>query len=129
MFDALLALSQRIRLFVLGPLIVASLVVGAMMALPPAFNSQAILVLPKPPVTELSWLSSSASANALPAAQAATVMKSAVVLDPVFLALNPASGMDDKAREALAASIKTTVSKDGLLRIDETAATALEGVA
>lgn len=127
MFDALLALSQHLKLLVLGPLIVASLVIGAMTAHPPVFNSQAILVLPKPPSTEFSLLGSSASANAPTPAQAATVMKSAVILDAVFLALNPGSGgPDDGAREALAASIKTSATKEGLLKIDVTAATAAE---
>lgn len=129
MFDALLALSRRLRLLVLGPLIVASLVVGALLALPSSFHSQAIIVLPlpKPTVTEIGTLSASVPATALGLAQAASVMKSPMVLDKVFLAMNPGSGTpDDKKRNALAARIQASPTKDGLLKIDVTAASALE---
>lgn len=126
MFDALLALSKNVRLLVLGPLIVAAVVVGALLVLPPRFTSQAMLVLPKSSESGL-LPGYSASASALTALQVATVMKSAVALDQVLLALNPGSGIpEDSARDALAASIKTSVAKDGLLRIEVSAATALE---
>lgn len=126
MFDALLALSKNIRLLVLGPLIVAAVVVGALLVLPPRFTSQAMLVLPKSSESGL-LPGYSASASALTALQVATVMKSAVTLDQVLFVLNPGSGIpEDNARDALAASIKTSVAKDGLLRLEVTSATALD---
>ena len=52
MFDALLVLSRNICLLIAGPLIVAALVVGALLALPARFTSHA-MVLPKTPAVEV----------------------------------------------------------------------------
>lgn len=115
MFDALLALSRSVRLLIAGPLIVAAVVVGALVALPSHYASHSLMALPKPP---------SGGGVAVPTAlQTATMMKSAVVLDQVFSALNPGSVPDDAARDALSKSVKTSVVKDGLLRLEVTSAT------
>ena len=50
-----------------------------------------------------------------------------MVLDQVLLALNPGSGSpDDKARDVLSTDIQATVGKDGMLRVEVTAGTALD---
>lgn len=110
MWNALLAISQNIRLLIVGPILVAAAVVWAFSLSTPRFSSEAILVLP----------------TTSPVGQAAGVMKSLAVVDQVLLALNPSSSPEDSARNALVASIKTSVTKDGLLRVEVTAVTALE---
>ncbi|MDP3163928.1 MAG: hypothetical protein Q8N06_00560 [Hydrogenophaga sp.] len=125
MFDALLALSRSVRLLIAGPLIVAAVVVGALVALPSHYASHSLMALPKPPSGETAGLLLGAGGGvAVPTAlQTATMMKSAVVLDQVFSALNPGSVPDDAARDALSKSVKTSVVKDGLLRLEVTSAT------
>lgn len=128
MFDALLVLSRNICLLIAGPLIVAALVVGALLALPARFTSHAILVLPKTPAVEAGLAPGSGGAWFVPTAlQATAVMKSPIVLDQVLLVMYPGSATpEDSARDALAASIKTTVVKDGSIRLEVTSATALK---
>lgn len=110
LLDTLLVLGQNLWLLILGPLVVASLVLGIQLAWPQRFSSQAILTLP-----------------ASVGAQAPGIMKSAVVLDSVLSSLSPDfNGSRDSARKALAANIKIVAAKDGLLHIDVTAPTAQE---
>jgi hypothetical protein len=116
LLDALIALSQSVRLLVIGPIVVAVAVVCLLFVLPSRFESK-VIFLP----------SAIALGGSQTAWQAAAVMKSVVVLDEVLVALSPGSGRpDDEARVALAASIKTNVLKDGLLHVDVSGATALE---
>lgn len=123
-FDALLALSRNVPLLIAGPLIVAALVVGALVALPSRYASEAVMALPKPPSGEATGSFGAVVGWGVPTVlQAATMMKSAVVLDQVLSALNPGSLPDDAARDALFASVKTSVVKDGLLRLEVTSAT------
>lgn len=125
MFDALLALSRSVRLLIAGPLILAAVVVSVLVALPSRYASNALMALPKPASGELAGLFPGVGGGGgVPTAlQAATVMKSAVVLDQVFSALNPGSVPDDAARDALSRSVKTTAAKDGLLLLEVTSAT------
>lgn len=110
LLDTLLALGQNLWLLILGPLVVASLVLGIQFAWPQRFSSQAILTLP-----------------VSVGAQASGIMKSAVVLDSVLSSLSPDfNGSRDSARKALAANIKIVAAKDGLVHIDVTAPTAQE---
>lgn len=127
MVDALLALSRNIRLLIAGPLIVAAVVVGALLALPSRYVSQALLALPSG-AGAMPGLSLGAGGGwvAPTPMQTATMMKSAVVLDQVLSALSPGPIPDDAARSALSMSVKTSVVKDGLLLLEVTAATPAE---
>jgi capsular polysaccharide biosynthesis protein len=102
MLDLLLVVAENIKLLVIGPLVIGllSLLVG--FALPQSFTSQAILV----------------SAPA----QAAPMMTSPLVLDPVINALNWSGEVSiESARLRLASQIKAVTGKDTLLRLDVTA--------
>lgn len=121
--DSLLILSQNLRLLVIGPLTVAAVVLGILFALPPRFTSQAMVAFP---IGAVSGSLPGYSAT-ITAPQAAALMKSAAVLDPALLLLNSGSNnRGDMARDALAANILIAVARDGLIRIDVTAPTALE---
>jgi uncharacterized protein involved in exopolysaccharide biosynthesis len=102
MLDLLLVIAENIKLLVIVPLVIGllSLLVG--FALPQSFTSQAILV----------------SAPA----QAVSMMKSPLVLDPVINVLNLSSGISmESARIRLADQTKAVIGKDTLLRLDVTA--------
>ena len=102
MLDLLLVIAENIKLLLIGPLVIGllSLLVG--FALPQSFTSQAILV----------------SAPA----QAAPMLTSPLVLDPVINTLNWSDEVSiESARLRLASQIKAVMGKDTLLRLDVTA--------
>lgn len=102
LLDLLLVVAENIKLLVLGPLVIGLLSLLAGFAFPQSFTSQAILV----------------SAPA----QAAPMMKSPLVLDPVINALNLSGSTSmESARLRLAGQIKAVMGKDALLRLDVTA--------
>lgn len=108
LLDLLLIAAGEIKLLILGPLVVGLLALGVGYTLPQSFTSQAILALPTP-------------------AQAATMLVSPIVLDPVIESLKLSKGQSIQlARVELANQIKATVGKDGLLRFDVNANTAPE---
>ena len=112
LLDLLLVVADNLKLLILGPVLVGLLALGIGYVLPQTFISQAILALPTPTPTP---------------AQAAAMMVSPIVLDPVIEALNLAKGQPVQAvRIELAGQIKAAVGKDGLLRLDVRADTALE---
>jgi uncharacterized protein involved in exopolysaccharide biosynthesis len=98
LLDLLLVVVENIKLLVFGPLIIGLLALLTAFALPQSFTSQAILS-PVP-------------------AQAATMMTSPLILDPVINALNWDDGVTiESARAKLAGQIKAVVGKDALLRL------------
>jgi hypothetical protein len=75
LFDLLLVVAENLKLLILGPLVVGLLALGIGYALPQSFTSQAILALPTPTPT-----------------QAAAMLVSPLVLDPVIESLNLSKG-------------------------------------
>jgi methionine-rich copper-binding protein CopC len=105
--DLLLVLAENIKLLVVGPLAMGVIALLAGFALPQSFTSQAIL--------------------ATAPAQAASMMTSPLVLDPVIKTLNFAEGISiEAARAKLTGQIKAVMGKDALLRLDVTAKTPAE---
>lgn len=120
LLDMLLVVAENLKLLVLGPLAVGLLALGISFAMPQSYTSEAILALP----TASSLSSPAPNAQA---AQAAAMMSSPLVLDPVIQSLNLSGGRPIQvARKTLATQIKATVGKDGLLRLDVTANTPTE---
>jgi uncharacterized protein involved in exopolysaccharide biosynthesis len=92
---------------------------------PQSYTSEAILVLPNISVNVNGVVSSAAPTTAT--AQAAAMMVSPLVLDPVIAELNLADGHPiHVARKKLVNQVKAVVGKDGLLRLDATANTSVE---
>ncbi len=109
LLDLMLVAAENIKLLILGPLLAGLLALGVGYAWPQKFISNAILALP---------------AVAPTPAQAAAVMASPVVLDPIIGSLGLSGGRTlQSARVELAQQIKATVGKDLLLRLDVTAET------
>lgn len=118
LLDLLLVVVENLKLLILGPAVVGLLALAIGYALPQSFTSQAILVLPTSTATPTSTPMS---------AQAAAMMVSPLVLDPVIQSLSLSAGLTiESARAKLTSQIKATVGKDGLLRLDVTASTPLE---
>lgn len=112
LLDLLIVVAENLKLLILGPVVVGLLALGVGYALPQSFTSQAILALPTPTPTPT---------------QAAAMMVSAVVLDPVIVSLNLFKGRTvTVARTELASQVKATVDKADLLRLDVTANTPIE---
>lgn len=111
LLDLLLVVAENIKLLILGPLLAVLLVLGAGYVVPQKFISNAILTLP-------------AVASTPTPTQAAAIMVSPVVLDPIVQSVGLSDGQSvHQARNALAGQIKVTVGKDLLIRLDVTAAT------
>lgn len=123
LLDLLLVVAENLKLLILGPVVVGLLALAIAYALPQSFTSQAILALPTPTPTPT-------QAPTPTPTQAAAMMVSPVVLDPVIASLKLSGGRPiEVARMGLARQIKAAVGKDGLLRIDVTSNTALEAQA
>ena len=106
LLDLLLVLAENAKLLLLGPFVVGLLALAGSFALPQKFVSEAILAIPASPQ---------------PAAQAASLMRSPLVLDPVIVAFDLAQGRSvSVARLEFAEAVKATVGKDGLLRLELT---------
>lgn len=106
LLDLLLVLAENTKLLLLGPVVAGLLALAGSFALPQKFVSEAILAIPASPQ---------------PAAQAASLMRSPLVLDPIIGALDMAQGQSvSMARRELAEAVKATVGKDGLLRLELT---------
>jgi hypothetical protein len=111
--DLLLVLAENIKLLVFGPLVIGVIALFAGFGLPQSFTSQAILF--SPPSQALPALAS-------PLSQAAFMMTSPLVLDPVIHLLHGSGGISiEIARAKLASQIKVVFGKDTLLRLDVTA--------
>jgi len=109
--DLLLVVAENLKLLILGPILVGLLALAGAYLVPQSYTSQAILALP----------TATATATAT-ATQAAAMMVSPLVLDPIIESLNLSEGRSMQvARIGLANQIKAAVGKDGLLRLDVTA--------
>ncbi|MDP1529072.1 MAG: Wzz/FepE/Etk N-terminal domain-containing protein [Rhodoferax sp.] len=111
LLDLLVVVAENIKLLLLGPLLAGLVALGIGYALPQNYVSQAILLLP-----------STNSTNSTNSAQAAAMMTSPLVLDPI-IATDPELNAKpiETARIALAGKLKAAVAKDGLLRLEATA--------
>ena len=129
MLDVLLVVAQNLKLLILGPIVVGLIVLGITYQLPPKFVSEAVLVLPVPAPTLIPPATPTLFPPVTPT-QAATIMASPAVLDLVTNAQDIKKGESNHmSRSALAGQVNVTVVKDGLLRLEVTAATATEAQA
>jgi hypothetical protein len=114
LLDMLVLVAQNLKLLILGPLAAGLLALGVCYLVPQSYTSEAIVALPF-------------TAPAGAAAQAAAVMTSPLVLDPVIVSLNLAQGESvQAARKKLVGQVKAITGKDGLLRLETTANSPLE---
>jgi uncharacterized protein involved in exopolysaccharide biosynthesis len=124
LIDLLLVVAENIKLLFFGPIVVGLLALGIGYTLPQSFTSQAILALPTPLATQTQTQTSTQTQTPT---QAAVMMVSPTVLDPVIDALKLSKGQPIQvARTGLINQIKPTVGKDGLLRLEVTAPTPVE---
>ena len=106
LLDLLLVLAENAKLLLLGPLLAGLLALAMSYTLPQQFVSEAILAVPATPQSP---------------AQAASLMRSPLVLDPVVAAFDLAKSRSiNQARQSLADTVKSSVGKDGLLRLSVT---------
>lgn len=120
LLDLLVVMAENIKLLTLGPVAVGLLALGLAFAMPQSYVSRAILVLPR---------STQAQAQVQTQAQesAAAIMISPLVLDQVIHSLGLSVGVSaETARQQVGAQIKAAAGKDGLLRLDVTAASPVE---
>lgn len=127
LFDLLLVVVENLKLLILGPAAIGLLALAIGYALPQSFTSQAILALPTP--TPTPTLTSVPVPIQTPT-QAAAMMVSPVVLDPVIRSLNLSADRSiEGTRTKLASQIKAVAGKDGLLRLNVTANSPLQAQA
>jgi Chain length determinant protein len=108
LLDLLVVVAENLKLLILGPLAAGLLALGIGFSMPQSYVSQAILALKAP-------------------AQAASMMVSPIVLDPVIESLKLSKGLSiEVVRKALAKDVKAAVGKDGLLLLEVTASTPIE---
>lgn len=113
LLDMLVVVAENLKLLILGPVAAGLLALGICYLVPQSYTSEAIIALPN-------------ASNAV-TSQAAALMTSALVLDPVIASLNLSDGHPIQvARKKLVSQIKAVVGKDGLLRLDVTANTPAE---
>lgn len=116
LLDTLVVVAENLKLLILGPLAVGLLALGICYLVPQSYTSEAIVALP--------LTSANPVIGTTATAQAAAVMTSALVLDPVIASLNLAEGRPlQVVRKKLVSKVKAVVGKDGLLRLDTTANT------
>lgn len=110
LIDLLLVIVENLKLLVLGPVLLGFMALGVGYLMPKSYTSNAILSLPTP------------APNTAPSptpAQAAAIMVSPVVLDPVIRSANgELENSIEEQRLNLAKQIKATVGKDMLLRLE-----------
>lgn len=117
--DLLLVLAGNAKLLLLGPLGVGLVALAASYFVPQKFVSEAILVIPI-----------ATGVTVQPAAQAASLMRSPLVLDPVIVAFDLSQGRSvNLARQEFAEAVKASVGKDGLLRLAVTGPSAAQAQA
>lgn len=122
--DVVVTMAENLRLLVFGPVAAGLFALGACYVVPQTFASESIVALQ---YVVSGYGSGNAAATVTATAQAAAVMTSPIVLDPVIMSLNLANGRTIQiARKILAGQVKTNVGKDGLLRLDITANTPAE---
>lgn len=111
LLDLLVVVAENLKLLILGPFAAGLLGLGIAFTLPQSYVSQAILAPPTP-------------------TQAATMMVSSIVLDRVVESMKLSKGQPIQvAHKTLSNEIKTTVGKDGLVRLDVSAPSAIQAQA
>jgi hypothetical protein len=117
--DLLLVLAGNAKLLLLGPLVAGLFALALSYLLPQKYVSEAILVIPI-----------ATGGTAQPTAQAASLMRSPLVLDPVIVAFDLSKGRSvNLARQEFAEAVKASVGKDGLLRLAVTGPSAAQSQA
>lgn len=124
LIDLLLVLATNWKLLVAAPLLVGLCTLAISFSLPQTYISQSILRLPTVNPNQ----QNSGNLISMPTpAQAAAMMTSPIVLDPVIGALDLSQGkVIHDARTGLADKIKAAVGKDTLLRLDVEGSSAAE---
>ena len=113
-FDRLILVLESWRLLLLGPVVAFSVAYGVCFLWQQSYTSYAILAIPLAP-------GQSVQLTQTPV-QAAAMMVSPLVLDPILVALDLSEGRTlEKARKKLAEKIRSSVGKDNLLRLEVTA--------
>ena len=113
LLDLLVVVAENLKLLILGPFAAGLLALGIAFALPQSYVSQAILALPAPAPT-----------------QAAAMMVSSIVLDRVVESMKLSKGQPIQvSSKTLAYEVKATVGKDGLVRLDVSAPSAIQAQA
>jgi hypothetical protein len=113
-FDRLILTLEHWRLLVSGPIVAFLVAYGVCFVWQQSYTSSAILAIPVAP-------GQTAQLTQTPA-QAAAMMVSPLVLDPILVSLNLYEGRTlEKARKRLAEKIRSSVGKDNLLRLEVTA--------
>ena len=120
LLDWLVTVAENLKLLVVGPLAAGLFALGIGFAVPQSYTSESILALPSASADGV--LASTATATTTATLQAAAMMTSPVVLDPVIEALGLRGEQTvQQARKQLVTQIKASVGKDGLLRLEATA--------
>ena len=112
LLDMLVVIAENLKLLVLGPLAAGLVALGICYLVPQSYTSEAIIALPN----------TSPIVTSTATAQAAALMTSALVLDPVIASLRISEGRPIQVvRMKLVNQVKAVVGKDGLLRLHTTA--------
>ena len=123
LLDMLITVAENWRLLIAGPLLAGLLALGFGFQLPKQFTSEAILALPVTAPTTAPSTSATPPIATGPtySAQVASLMTLPLILDQVIGDLDLSNGRPQHVvRKELAARIKATVGKDGLLRLEVT---------
>ena len=113
-FDRLILVLESWRLLLLGPVVAFSVAYGVCHIWQQSYTSYAILAIPLAP-------GQSVQLTQTPV-QAAAMMVSPLVLDPILVAFDLSEGRTlEKARKKLAEKVRSSVGKDNLLRLEVTA--------
>ena len=116
LLDWLVTVAENLKLLVVGPLAAGLVALGIGFAMPQSYTSESILALPSTSVDGV------LAATTTPTLQAAAMMTSPLVLDPVIETVGLRGELTvQQARKQLISQIKTSVGKDGLLRLEATA--------
>ncbi len=128
LLDLLILVAQDLRLLIGLPIVVGVVAYAATFLIPQGYVSHAILALP----VNASMLSGSTPTGTYTQtpSQAAALMVSAVVLDPVIESLRLADGRPlPVARMSLVDDVTATVERDGFLHLSVTRADPVESLA
>ena len=113
-FDRLILVLEGWRLLLLGPVVAFSVAYGVCHIWQQSYTSYAILAIPLAPVQSVQLTQTPV--------QAAAMMVSPLVLDPILVAFDLSEGRTlEKARKKLAEKVRSSVGKDNLLRLEVTA--------
>ena len=119
LLDTLVVIAENYKLLIFGPLFAGLLAFGVCHLVPQSYSSESIIALPAVVDTNGTV---NVAATTTATTQAAAMMTSPLVLDPLIASLKlSGDGSVQAARKKLANQIKAMVGKDGLLRLDVTA--------